>query len=245
VGNLETGAQNFYNFDSELVSGWHHPGGIQVIGDYVIVSYQPTDKSGDEGRVFLFSLAGGAQPKICPPIYLAVLNADAACCGIAYDGKRYLMCVYSSNGGALRAYVSNEKLLGDPYLQFTQSSISYLNLGWDNMALLTQSDGKVYMIGLRGEGPDSHITDYVDLIELVPKIAPNGIEFIQPTLLKTRHLRNKGGLAGEMGPHFRWGAGAAAVGQTGGPNQLSLYCSSRHFEPTIKMTMNYWGANIA
>ncbi|GAA2998230.1 hypothetical protein [Actinokineospora diospyrosa] len=207
--------------------GMRHPGGLQVIGDYLVLGVEPTAEVSLPSLVRFYDLRDieRSGPTPLPEPQVTVPGRSAAAVGIAQLGDQHVLAVYGSDPcGKTYFYRSNGRPLGDPALTFDtefpivefRADVDGTKTGYDNIALLTSIAGELYMIGLRGVMHCVDMEDHADLwhIHVDPR-APEA-EFVA-----TREFTTEGW--GPLSPHFRFGAGAAPVGET----ELELFCSSR------------------
>ncbi|MBM7774743.1 hypothetical protein JOD54_004947 [Actinokineospora baliensis] len=208
--------------------GMKHPGGLQVIGDYLVLGVEPTAEDALPSLVCFYDLRdierGGPKPLPRPRITSAWRSAAAV--GIARLGDRHVLAVHGSDPcGKTYFYWSDGRPLGDPDLTFDteepilgfRAEVNGKRTGYDNLALLTSTAGELFMVGLRGDtNPRLHTDDHADLWRI--DVDPRGPK---AELVATREFTTEGW--GPLLPHFRFGAGAAATGDSA----LEIFCSSR------------------
>jgi hypothetical protein len=223
--------------DVRTPKGNHHPAGVQILGDYLVVGVEPSADKDHPSWIYFYDLTGlddkNLGPRRLPHPQIEQPGKGAAAVGLAKVAGSYVLAVYGSTpGGLINFYGSNGKRLGDPDLVFDTTPIFSFRahdtkgkgVGFDNLALLTDRNQALYLIGLRGDDHDSTISDYGDLwsVDLSHKSA---------RLVQGRHFYTDTELEGEVGPHFRYGAGATAVDAT----MLQLYCSPRSLLPVLPL----------
>ena len=192
-----------------LQENYIHPGGIQVIGDFLLVPATGVDYDEGVARVFLYdltSLNSGTTPRVHN--ILTFSSDSAASVGItdvstdklyrfpndtdplpllpeSFEFYKYIMGVYDYDAEKLLLYRPNITwyLDGQGLSAFFYSPVTYdygfdkigeigmSGKKYDNMALLRDTNGDVWMVGLRGEPIDwtgglTGFTNYVDLYKL-------------------------------------------------------------------------------
>jgi hypothetical protein len=204
-----------------------HPGGCQVIGDYLAVSLE---RSGS--GVICFYYLGDMTDDV-PPVPLPIrvpTVAGAGAVGILdyYFGssRYYLLAVYDSPIVSL--YASNGRLLEDEECQFTHLGFPDVELqghGADNLCLLADTLGHVYLVALTSDDTNFH-TEYIDWAQLYKLVINIPQRTAQWSPVSIRHMFTNGGspLTFE-GIHFRYGAGI----QIRTARDLELFCSARNF----------------
>jgi len=203
-----------------------HPGGCQVIGDYLALPVENSDNEDGIVRFYwLGSMSDNEKPTLLPPKILQGGSAGAGAAAITDVGtgvdRRYLMAIYDD--GAATFYLSNDCLLDDPDLKFTLVLNARLDPhGADNLFLLTNAKGEVYLIGLSSVGETFGFEDWADLYQL--RISLGAWTFSR---VASRHVYTEGFPGGLAGIHFRFGACAEFVNST----ELNFSCTCRNVEP--------------
>ncbi|MEV7039892.1 exo-alpha-sialidase [Amycolatopsis sp. NPDC051061] len=207
--------------------GLSHPGGAQVIGDYLAVALEDNGTTRGCVRFYdLSKLTDSADPKF---LDLRVDTGKAAnAVGITDIGagaaRRYVMGVYA--GGEVRFYESNAMPLSDRRCQFTyRFSAETGSPGPDSMALLTDFEDNVYLLSLASGG--SYKFDDWGILYAVD-IAGQGMSEIArlpfcPQNTKTQSI------------HFRFGAGAEVLDE----NTIDLFASDRNFSQITDPVLFY------
>jgi hypothetical protein len=206
--------------------GWRHPGGIQTIGDYLLV---PSEKD-DESLIAMYDLRGVCVKEL-PRVeqFLLQLEHKAGCLGIvtyADPSSRldeyYLLIV--GDGATYHVYKSqNDTAVKLPDAKFNPVGSFTLKDGKKDIdcqgfGLVTGGDDpRVYMIALMTFDLGTGNEDWGYLYEI-------DTTTWQPKELVSRHFYSKGGLPGLDGVHFRWGAGIQ-VTENG---QLVLLATARN-----------------
>jgi len=208
-------------FDSPI-EHYNHPGGCQVIGDYLAMALENSDNN--RGYVVFYdlrSMTHDIQPSLLP---LRIDCPDSGVGGVGItnytlpDGREHYL-VAAVDAGEVSLYLSNDKTLDDPACAFrpvgerqrlSGGSTSHVNL-------VTDSSNSVYLIAFRDEtnGSGSY-NDYVDLYRL-------DTHDHQLKYLQTRHMYTDRPTS--AGVHFRWSAGLQIVYG----DALRFHASQRNF----------------
>jgi len=181
--------------------GWKHPGGINAIGDYVLV---PSEK--DEQAVIAMydtrSLHIDELRRV-ETFQLDVLH-KAASLGItdytADNGQTYyiLIICYAEDNEFVYAVYRADASDGIERAVFTNVAEFNLNVGFEGFGLLTGTNNKVYLLGLNSIATASY-KDEMYLYEI------NTNSWLPTQIGEAKHVTSRGG--GVNGVHFRWGAG--------------------------------------
>lgn len=194
VNTKDSSAKKYDSYDENF----NHPGGIQMIGDYLVVAVE--NSSHNKSHIRLYNLEGLRNKKfeILPEFDIYNDSKGAGYVGITNneDDKKETFTLAVGDKKKITIYqASAEELL--PNAKFEEKFECTLKDDYHGMGLLTDSnDQKVYMIGFRKYQNE----DWAELYE---------IDFKNKTLVKkkSRHFYNKGGLRINEGIHFRWGSG--------------------------------------
>jgi hypothetical protein len=207
--------------------GLNHPGGAQVIGDYLAVALEDDDTTRGCVRFYdLSKLTDSADPKL---LDLRVDTGKAAnAVGIADIGtgaaRRYVMGVYV--GGEVRFYESNAMPLSDRRCQFTyRFSAKTGSPGPDSMALLTDFKDDVYLLSLASSGELS-FDDWVILYT---------VDIAGQKMTETAKLPFCPKNTWSQSIHFRFGAGAEVLDE----NTIDLFASDRNFSQITDPVLFY------
>lgn len=205
---------------------YNHPGGIQAIGDFLLV---PVENSGaDDSYLHFYNMSGmndNTQPTLLA--YSKHRNGNGAgAAGITNftgsDGvEYYLMCAYDN--GATDFYLSNGLPLSDAGIVFQKvASHKFDESGYSSTCLLTDTSNNIYMIGFRVSGSVSY-DDYADLYQIsMNDNTPTGATKLDSRHFYTDHGK---GVSGIAGVHFRWGAGVSNLTST----TFNLLATQRNF----------------
>jgi hypothetical protein len=189
----------------------NHPGGMQVIGDYLVIGIEPGHGSTElVSRIAFYDLS--VMTSTLPPTLMHyAINRSAGKAGAvgitrfpyAENDLRYILAVYDN--GKVDFYLSvqgfdlSQNVGGN---QFTFiSSTQATDSSYNGIGLVTEATtNNIYMVGFRTD--ESDWSDYADLIhvELNPDRSVTLIDIAQ------RHMITEHGL-GSADVHFRFGSG--------------------------------------
>lgn len=199
IYNLDTQEKNMlYHFNTPE-EGYDHPGGIQIIGDVLVVPLE--GESDSIIRFYDLSVMTYATPPSLMDYKLKVAGKVGGVGITSYsrgEFEVYLLATYADNNGNPRIDFYDSITLSDFSLV---ESYSCPKSGYQEICLLTDTNQVVYMIGFRGDGRGLSYIDYVDLYEIDP-IKMNIIQIDQD-----RHMITDSVSGNWYGVHFRWGAG--------------------------------------
>lgn len=203
-------------------SDYHHPGGCQVIGDYLAIEIEKGDESYMQ-FYWLGTLTDSSPPILMPAHIKTEGKTGANCIGITdvktRNGREYVVIIKSNEG--MTVYRSNGLYLDDPKLEFRRAfSGSFRkgeSTGADNINLVTQQNGELFALVFAGNEKDWQ-SDYFDLYRV--DLLNQEIKFIA-----TRNIDVKSTVDFIMG--FRYGAGSVVVDE----NTLNIYCCGRQAFP--------------
>ena len=190
---------------------YSHPGGMQTNGDYPMVPVENSDH--DQSYIHFYDLP--TMTNKVPPQKLAYsLKRDggSGAAGItnytSSGTEYYLMAAYDN--GKLHFYKSNGKTLAEDDFAFTSLfETKVAQGGYSSIALLTDKNNGLYMIGFWTETPELNPIDYMDFYTL--NIDKKSISDV----VKSRHMITEyGGIVGPAGVHFRFGAGLRIMSET-------------------------------
>lgn len=202
--------------------GLNHPGGCQVIGDYLAVALENGDNQ--NGVVHFYDLSmmdDHTRPALLPVVVPARGGAGAVAITDIGEGynRQYLLAIYDDH--AVTFYKSEYCSLTDPNCHFAYA-YDQRKLGpngADNICLITDVNNNVFLLALSGvENFGVYIEDWADLYSV--SLSDGSLR-----LLHSRHLHTQGGKYGLPGIHFRWGAGLQILNNT----EIGPYCSARNF----------------
>lgn len=199
--------------------GRNHPGGCQVIGDYMVMGLEHYDGKSSKGAVLFYWLGcmtGTNAPRLLPPGIFPTGGAGAAAItDIDIGGdRRYLVAVYDD--GAVQLFLSNGFMLDNAQCAFTSLLQVPQRLdpwGADNIALVTSQNNVPYLIALTGNDLGTENIAVLYSVDVVNK---------RLVLVgKPRQMHTTGVLASTG---FRYGAGVRVIDS----NTLQLFCCERN-----------------
>ena len=216
------------------MKGWQHPGGIQTIGDYLLVPSEQED-SAQISMYDLRTLAVGELRRV-ETFGLSVPHKVGSLGITTYEDKAgneyYLMVAAHLNGSNSKYHVYRAD--ADRSLEFADfSEVGSFTLDKDfqGMGLVTENTaGNVYLIGLLSIGEGISYTDYAYLYQL------DTVNWTFSSALAERHLISSGGAAGVLGVHFRYGAGVS-VNSNG---ELTISATERNSVLGSTLATNDW-----
>lgn len=193
-----------------------HPGGMQMCGDFLFVATEKVTASQKGAAILMYDLStfdGRNFPK--PDLIVERSELRCGAVGVtvvehARFGNHPVHLVVSHDNEKLTFFHSNGRPLDDESLHFEQA-FYYKVPGADtsNVALFTDSDHRVYMIGLRGKREGGSYRDSIALYD-VDLAAGTVTQRGDDIHLVTTH----GGIRGAHGVHLRWGATIRAVSES-------------------------------
>lgn len=203
VAGPKTGSDK-WGFKTYL-ENWRHPGGIQVIGDYLLV---PTEQD-TEAHVTLYDLRSLAVKELRRvESFDLLVDHKAGALGITSytdaDGTVYYVLIIAHLDGEDSIYHVYRAAASDGIenASFTEVGSFGLEKDFQGFGLVTEADtGDIYMIGLWSPEEGATYADYAYLYQLNKQTWTLGEELDQI------HLISTGGAAGLLGVHFRYGAG--------------------------------------
>ena len=220
-------ADCLYTLDTPY-ENYNHPGGMQLIGDYLVV---PVEKSNHkESIIYFYDLNDLEDNTILPcKIEQATEGCGAACItNYTENGTEYYLLI-AYNNGTYNFYKSNGKTLNNVECCFEKlyavSPPLLEDRDYQGLALITDTEQNIYMIGLRTDDLFGSNKDYMDLYELdISNSAhPFSTDVVDPRHMTCVH--SGGAIAGANGTHFRWGVG----GVVSDLNSLILWATQRNF----------------
>lgn len=224
--------QNFPTSDDN----YNHPGGCQVIGDFVAVSLE--NSSHDKSFIRFYDLSemtDATQPAL---LDLEIVRPNNGAGGVGITNvtdvvngeqiERYVLLTYDN--GTIDIYRSNALPLGNADCQFeiVQSDFLIKETGYAEICLVTDTDNNIFMVGFRTDNLGGSNDDYADLYTV--SLDPPGIS---DAIVQSHKKTQYGGVKGMDGVHFRWGAGL----QIRADGQIELFATQRNF------VGNLWYAN--
>lgn len=213
---------------------WRHPGGVQVIGDYLLVPSEQDTKAhialydlralqvGELRRVERFDLSVAHKAGA-----LGITSyTDAS--GVSY----YVMIVAHLDGENSVYHVYRAAAAGGlEAAEFTEVGNFPLEKDFQGFGLVTETGtNDIYMIGLWAPAEGATFADHAYLYQLDTKTWTIGEE------LDHKHLTSTGGLPGVMGVHFRYGANV----YVDGAGKLTISATERNSVLGSSLATNEW-----
>jgi hypothetical protein len=222
VISKETDKVVYWMDTPEEDDNYPHPGGMQVIGDYLMVPVE----NGSHNHSYIYFYDLSEMTDTVPPRLLSYsLNRHngTGAAGIANytrgETEYYLVAAYDN--GKLRFYRSNGKTLADPDFELEPYFDGRVSQGgYSSTCLLADKSNGLYMVGFWTRDPEVSPVDYMDLysINLDKKII---YDMTEPRHMITAY----GGVKGIDGVHFRYGAGLSILSDT----ELKALACQRNF----------------
>ena len=210
-----------------------HPGGIQIIGDYLVV---PVEKYRDKGKIVdskvrLYSLLkmglgenGGIEAKLANPCLVNRPGRSAGAAAIVSvppgtaGAVTHILAVYDQAVVDFYTAKSTGALEDAAFVPKATSTIETEG-AYNSISLLLGENNKIYLIGLK----TTKSKEYADLYEVdasLPEVKPM-------TLIRRdcRFFATRGAIKGPLGTSFRWGSGIYQLGD----GKFGLYATQRNF----------------
>lgn len=213
---------------------WRHPGGIQAIGDYVLV---PSEHD-SSAHIALYDLRTLAVEELrrVEGFDLAVDHKAGALGVTSYKdagGTEYyvLVVAHLDNENSVYHVYRAPAADGIEAAEFTEVGSFPYEKDFQGFGLVTEEDtNDVYMIGLWSPSEGATFADYAYLYRLDTDAWSIG------EALDSIHMVSTGGLPGVMGVHFRYGAGTY-VDQSG---LLTVSATERNSVLGSSLATNDW-----
>jgi len=203
----------------DLPSGYNHPGGMQIIGDYLFVAAEGSGKS----AVFMYDLTPVYMYDDPPgkPVTLISLSEGGAASAVgitdipcnATGGIRYVLAINNHGSQTVSLYLSNVGVSLSAANSSTfvrvNTNIKFKNeSSYDGMALLGAADGSVWLMGFRANYTGSY-ADFADLYNIGRSFSEGmKLNATEITPKATKQFNTEHGFTtGLYGVHFRWGTG--------------------------------------
>lgn len=222
VVSKKTGWVVHWIYTPQESAGYQHPGGMQIIGDYLMVPIENWQHNQSYIHFYdLSSMTDKVPPQ--PLAYSLRRHNGSGAAGITNytsGGTEYYLMVAYDNG-KLYFYRSNGLTLADEAFALSLLFTTEVSQGgYSSLCLVTDKNNGVYMIGFWTEAADSAPVDYMDLYSV--DIGNQRVSDV----LKSRHMITQyGDIVGPAGVHFRFGAGLRILSDTA----LKAYATQRNF----------------
>jgi hypothetical protein len=218
-----------------------HPGGCQVIGDYLAVELEPYTDESKNPPILRFYWLGSMSDKREPLLLPAAITIPGALRGasaiaitsVGAPPNAYVIALRTGNGATF--FKITDYLLDDPDLKLGEPIEIKTDFwvesakekhGPDNMNLFTDLEGNLFLLNLGGQGivEDAIAWDWADLYKV-------HLEESKLELLKSKKINTSALLNGFQGVHFRYGAGAFVETNS----KMTLYgCARNILNPGIR-----------
>lgn len=234
VGGPESGDEK-WGFKTYL-KDWRHPGGIQVIGDYMFV---PTEQDAS-AHIALYDLRTLQVNELrrVETFDLAVDHKAGALAVTSYtdeSGAEYYVLIVAHLDGENTVYYVYRADAADGIeaAEFEAVGSFPLNQDFQGFGLITEEGtNDIYMVGLWSPTEGATFADYAYLYQL------NTDSWTVGQVLDQRHLTSVGGIPGMWGVHFRYGA-SVDVSQQG---VMTLSATERNSVLGSSLVTNNWTA---
>lgn len=215
---------------------WRHPGGIQSIGDYLLV---PSEQE-NQASIALYDLRALAVQELrrVETFDLAVAHKAGSLGITSYTdagGTEYyvLMVAHLDNANTVYHVYRAPAENGLEHADFIEVGSFAMDKDFQGFGLVTEAEtNDIYMIGLWSPNEGVSFADYAYLYQLDTENWKLGEELAQ------RHLVSDGGAPGMLGVHFRYGAGVLVTPQ----KQLMLSATERNTFLSGTVATNDWHA---
>ncbi|MDR2546110.1 MAG: hypothetical protein LBC96_01190 [Lachnospiraceae bacterium] len=207
---------------SDSGSYFNHPGGIQIIGDTLMVVVQASSMPGNfksNAVIYLVDLTSLHTPKCPSQMYrlkdlpgvaatsIGAINITPTLAGITGQLNAYMIAI--ADNKTIRLYTSNASDGIWSSRDYTEVKKFNVSNQYQNIALFADSSGAIYMLGMYGGGN-------VHLYKLTNN---NGTAFLSTVEnVSNRDLSNKDGC------HFKNGGGLRIV-----DGKLYLFATEAHY----------------
>ncbi len=222
VVSKKTGWVVHWMYTPEETDNYPHPGGMQIIGDYLMVPVE--NGAHNQSYIHFYDLSSMTDktPPTQLPYSLRRHNGSGGAGITNYTSggvEYYLLAAYDN--GKLYFYRSNGMTLAEDGIAFSLLFTTEVSQGgYSAVCLLTDKNNGLYMVGFWTENPESAPVDYVDLYSI--DIENQSISDV----LKSRHMITQyGDILGPAGVHFRFSAGLRILSDT----TLKAYATQRNF----------------
>lgn len=195
---------------------YNHPGGIQVIGDYLAVPLQTQDYSASVVQLYDVSGLTGSEPSIelaSPDLIPGSNGIGVGGIGLGLVGDRYLAAALDNTEVTLFQSASDD-LLSTTFDELYTAPLERYSA---QTSILVQTDGTPYVLSFESvsEGPTFRDYGTVYVVDLAARTMPSRAE---------THFTTHAPAPLAFGVHFRYGAGAVVSG----PDALELLATQWH-----------------
>lgn len=217
------------------LKNWRHPGGIQTIGNYLIVPNEQTDQA----HVALYDLRSlPVQELRRVESFDLPVSHKAGSVGITSytdtDQTEYYIMIAAHLDGINSVYhvYRADAANGLENAAFSEVGIFPMEKDFQGFGLITEAEtNDIYMIGLWAPNEGATFADYAYLYKIDMQTWTPGEE------LHRIHMISSGGGVGMLGVHFRYGAGVTAAPD----GRLLISATERNTILGGSLATNDWG----
>lgn len=223
-----------------------HPGGCQIVGDYLAVEIEPYSDQSKNPPILRFYWLGTMSDNSEPWLLPAAITIPGALGGagaiaitsVGAPPNGYIIALRTGNGATF--FKITDYLLDDPDLQLGEPIEIKTDFwvesakekhGPDNMNLFTDIRGDLFLLTMGGQGivEDAIAWDWADLYKVY--LDEKRLELLDSKVINTSAI-----LHGFQGVHFRYGAGAFVENSS----RMMLYgCARNILDIAIPPFHNY------
>lgn len=198
----------------ETRKGYLHPGGLQVIGNYLFCAVETKDYKDSYIEIYEITVKKGEKPQLTALNPFERKGEGAGMVGItnyttASGEERYVMVigcgrsmkVYLSDSDNLKTVVAKSK-----FTECFRTNLSDVLKGKDIddtafqcLNLITDVSNTIYLVGFQSITSGASYADYAFLLKV-------DIEACKIDYVNHRHMKTTGIDVGIFKPHFRWGS---------------------------------------
>lgn len=216
--------------------GWNHPAGIQCLGQYLFVPCE----EGSEARIFVYDILHNMKK-----VKTLRCSHRAGCIGVTdfNQGNENYCLLLVGDQQVYYAYIAKKSTsmrdlnftyfgkidLGANRTDEQDEFFMEEDINCQGFGLVTDKEENVHMLALMTHG----CKDRVFMIKLNINISERTFSYDTEV---SAHLINKGGIAGDYGSHFRWGAGIRITPL----NNLVVLATSRNIIAGTKLDTTSW-----
>lgn len=219
----------------KTTAGWSHPAGIQCLGQYLFVPCE----EGSESTIFVYDVLRNMTK-----VKIIKCSHRAGCIGVTdfkRDNETYVLLLVGDQQ-VYHAYVAKKYTL--------IKDLKFESFGKIDLGIRTEDDNKFFdkkSVNCQGFGLVTDKNEEVHMLALMTHSCEDKVYMLKINIdfenksvsYKTEtsaHLINKGGIVGDYGSHFRWGAGIRVTPA----KQLVILATSRNIIAGTKLDTTSW-----